>query len=224
MAKRKVQKGPSWLEVGLGAFLSVILGVVAGAAYMITKPVIAVKTIPKDAPSGQIYYIEGSRGSMRSGGVEEKRKSFVAGESVDVDEGEINVLLGEQGKPSGPSGKAGDKGPPPEAKMVDVGPLNARIHNGMIQFAAPLNLNVFTVMGTLIVQADGNFVKRGGTFVYVPDTLYVGGCPVTRIPFASDFVMGKFLFAKPVPDDLAAAWSKLVSVQIEGNTLHLRTP
>ena len=95
--------------------------------------------------------------------------------------------------------------------MADVGPLNARIHDGMIQFAAPLNLNVFTIMGTLVVQADGAFVKRGGTFVYEPDTLYVGGCPVGRIPFAKDYVMGKVLFAKPISDDLAAAWSKLVS-------------
>jgi hypothetical protein len=224
MGKRKIDKGPSWLEVGLGAFLSVILGLVLGVAYMVTKPVIAVKAIPKDAPAGQIYYIEGSRGSLRSGGIDEKRKNFVAGESIDVDEGEINVFLGSEGKPAAPAGKSGDKPATPEQKMADVGPLNARIHDGTIQFAAPLNLNVFTVMGTLIVQANGTFVKHGGTFVYDPDTVYVGGCPVSRIPFAKDYVMSKVLFAKPVPDDLAAAWSKLVAVQIEGNTLHLRTP
>ena len=122
MGKSKVQKGPSWLEVGLGACLSVILGVVLGAAYMVTKPVIAVKAIPKDAPAGQIYYIEGSRGSARSGGIEEKRKSFAAGESIDVDEGEINVFLGELGgKPSTPSAKPGDKGPPPSRRWPTSG-------------------------------------------------------------------------------------------------------
>jgi hypothetical protein len=189
---------------------------------MITKPVIAVKAIPKDATTGQLYYIEGARGSMKS--LDEKRKNFVAGESVDLDEGEINVLLGDWGKPAAAPGKAGDKAPAAEVKAVDVGILNARIHNGMVQFAAPLSLNIFTVMGTLIVQADGNFVKHGGTYVYDPDTLYVGGCPVSRIPFAKDYVMGKFLFAKPVPEDIAAAWSKLVSVQIQGTTLHLGAP
>lgn len=224
MAKRKIQKGPTWLEVGLGALLSVILGVVLGAAYMVTKPVIAVKAIPKDAPTGQIYYIEGGHSYNQAGGVEEKRKAFLAGESVDVNEGDINQVISDEAKPASGSGKSGDKAPPAEAKMVDVGPLNARIHDGLLQFAAPVNLNIFTIMGTVIVQANGNFVRRDGTFVYEADSLYVGGCPVNRIPFAKEYVLSKLLFAKPVPQDLAAAWSKLAAVTLEGSTLHLRTP
>jgi hypothetical protein len=224
MAKRKVEKGPSWLEVGLGAFLSVVLGVVLGVAYMIAKPVLTVKEIPKDAPAGAVYYIEGSRSSVKSAGLEDKRKSFLAGESVDLDEGEVNTLLGDPGKPSTPGGKPGDKAPAPEAKLLDIGSLNVRIKDGRMQFAVPANFNVLTVMGTVIVQANGGFEKRGSTFTYVPDTLYVGGCPIGRIPFAKDWVMSKLLFARPVPDDIATAWSKLVSVSIEGTTLRLRTP
>jgi hypothetical protein len=230
MAKRKVEKGPSWLEVGLGAVLSVILGTFLGIVYMIARPVATVKEIPKDAPSGAVYFIEGSHGYNKTGGLEEKRKAFLAGESVDVDESEINLLLGDTGP--APAAKAGDKGAPApaaDAKMVDVGSLNARIftdpkEGGKIQFGTPLNFNVFTVAGTIIIQTNGTFEKHGSGFVYVPDTLLVGGCPVNRIPFATDYVMGKLLFARPVPDDIAAAWSKLVGVSIEGTSLKLRMP
>ena len=77
---KKAQKGPSWIEVGLGAALSVILGVVLGAAYLVTKPVQTVKDIPKDAPSGAVYYIEGVRDFNKAAVVEEKRKSLTDGE------------------------------------------------------------------------------------------------------------------------------------------------
>jgi hypothetical protein len=36
--------------------------------------------------------------------------------------------------------------------------------------------------------------------------------------------MRKLLFSQPAPDDLAAAWSKLSDVSIEGSTLRLKAP
>jgi hypothetical protein len=222
MAKRKLQKGPSWIEVGLGAVFAVILGVVLGALFLITKPVQTAKDIPKDAPAGAVYFLDGSRDYSKSAVVEDTRKRFLAGESVELTEGEVNILLGDSGKPAKPGDKPGDK--PAETKMLTPGPLNARIRSGTIQFAAPVDYNIFTVMGTVIVQATGTFQKQGSTFTFVPDTMLVGGCPIGRIPFAKDYIMSKLLFARPVPDDIANAWSKLVSVSIEGSTLRLRTP
>jgi hypothetical protein len=225
----KAQKGPSWFEVGLGAVLSVILGTVVGAAYMVSRPVLKVTAIPKDAPANAVYYIEGSHGSGRSSQIAEKRKSLVGGESVSVDEGELNALFGSSAAPEAPKPKAakpGDKAPPPPAnqKAVDVGSLNARIHGGKIQFGDTVTFNVYGISYAVIVQSTGTFSKHGQTFDFDPESLYVGGCPVERLLVVRDYVLKKLLFAQPVPDDLAAAWPKLADVSIEGSTLRLKMP
>ncbi len=224
---KKAAKGPSWLEVILGAILSVALGVVLGAAYMVTKPVNKVSSIPKDAPSGAVYYIEGSKDMSRE--YMEKRKSFVDGESIDVQEGELNAALGSLPKPSTPApapSKPGDKAPPPaaDAKMIDATGFNVRIRDSKIQFGDSVTISVYGVSATVIVQATGTFEKGNSGFEFVPDSIYVGGCPVQTLLFVRSWILKKLLFTQPVPDDVAAAWSKLVGVSIEGPKLRLKAP
>jgi hypothetical protein len=225
----KAQRGPTWFEVGLGAFLSAILGVAVGAAYMVSRPVLKVTAIPKDAAANAVFYIEGSRSTGRSADVAEKRKAFTDGESVSVEEGELNALIGTVSQPEAPKPKAakpGDKAPaaPGSERMVEPGTLNARIKAGKIQFGDTVTFNVFGFSPSVIVQATGVFTKRGPVFEFDPETFYVGGCPAQRLPFVRDFLMRKLLFSQPAPDDLAAAWSKLSDVSIEGSTLRLKAP
>ncbi len=221
---KKAQKGPSWLEVGLGAALSVVLGVALGAVYLITKPVQTVKEIPKDAPADAVYYIEGVRDFNKSVVIEEKRKSLAAGETIAVEEGEANAFIGSLSKPSSPSAKPGDKAPPADAKLLDPGTLNIRIRGGKIQFAVPVAYNILTLTGSVIVQASGEFVRSGSSFEFVPERITAGGCPLVRLPILKDYIVRKFLFAMPVPEDIAAAWPKLADVTIEGSTLRLKMP
>jgi hypothetical protein len=223
------QKGPSWFEVGLGAFLSVILGIALGIALLASKPVSKVTELPKDPAPGTIYYIEGARDFNKTPEVEEKRKSFVAGESVSVEEGELNILLsaGEKAAPPAPAkpgDKAADAPPAAPTKVLDVGTLNARIHDGHIQFAAPVTVSAFTVSATVIVQTTGTFIQRGSGFVYDPDSILVGGCPVSRVPVLRELVLSKLLFVQPVPADIAASWSRLAAVTIDGSVLKLKMP
>lgn len=224
-ARKKTEKGPSWFEVILGAALSVVLGGVLGAAYLVFKPVPNVKAVPKDAPAGAVYYIEGARDFNRSVDVAEKRKSFVGGESVDIEEGELNVLLSSP-NPSDPNAAPAKPGQPPPAsqKTIDVGSLNARLHTGRIQFADTVRFNVFGIIGSFVVQADGDFKKVGPVFAFDPDVIYVGGCPVQRFLFFRSLILNKLLFAQPVPEDIATAWSKLSDVTIDGSTLRLKMP
>jgi len=112
----------------------------------------------------------------------------------------------------------------PEAKALDVGTLNARIHGGKIQLADTASFNVFTVTGSVIVQASGTFEKNGSTYEFEPESFYVGGCPLQRFPVVRTWIMKKLLFTQPIPDDIAAAWSKLVDVTIEGSKLRLKAP
>ena len=222
---KKKYTGPSLLEVVLGAALSVILGVALGAAYLVFKPVQSVKSVPKDAPSGAVYYIQGARDFNNAREVAEKRKVLVAGGSVGVDEGELNTFLDSANSPdSGGAPAKGAKAPPPSPKAFEVGALNARIHTGRIQFSDTVKFNVFGVTGSVVVQADGDFKKSGSVFAFDPDVIYVGGCPVQRLLFFRDWILSKLLFAQPVPDDIAAAWSKLSDVTIDGSTLRLKMP
>lgn len=223
-AKIKALRAPTMIEVGLGALLSVLLGVVLGAAYLVLKPVVKAKEVPKDPPSGTVYFIEGSRDFSRTEDAEAMRKTFAGGESVSFGEGELNALLGASDKPDSSPSKPDKGAPPPEAKAIDVGTLNARIHAGKIQFADTVSFNVFGITGSVIVQAVGEFDKSGSGFEFVPDSIYVGGCPVERLPVIKGLVLRKLLFSRPVPDDIAAAWPKLVNVSIDDSTMHLRMP
>jgi hypothetical protein len=225
--KKKALKGPSWIEVILGAILSVMLGVVLGAALLVTKTVSNVTSIPKDAPSGAVYYIEG-RKDMNRLEVLGKRKAFVAGESVDVTEGELNALLASSGKPSSSGAaktKPGDKPPEPaDVKMIDPSTLNVRIRDGRIQFSDTVTLSALGVTTSVIVQASGVFTRTGSGYEFDPDVIYVGGCPAQRLLIVRSMILKKLLFTEPVPDDVAAAWSKLVDVSIDGTRLRMKAP
>jgi hypothetical protein len=224
-AKSKKDKVPSWIEVGLGALLSVLLGAVIGAALLVFKPVLKVKDIPKDPPAGAVYYIEGSKDFSKSSEAEARRKEFAAGQTVTVDEGEINMLLGSYNKPVAAAGAKPDpKAPAPPARAIDVGDLNARIKDGKLQLASTVAVNVFGFSTSLIVQARGGFERSGSTFEFSPDTVMVGGCPVQRIPFLRGWVLKNMLLVSPAPPDVAAAWPKLANVTIEGPMLKLSMP
>jgi hypothetical protein len=221
----KLQKGPSWIEVGLGAVLSLLLGGALGAAYLVFRPVPKVAAAPKDAPASAVYYIEGGRDFDKTAELNEKRKAFDAGQSVSVTEGELNVLLGDDvPPPPPPSGKPGDKPAAPVVRAIDPGPLNARIHDGKIQFGNTVSISVLGITSQLVVQATGVFTKHGSAFEFDPEVAYVGGCPVQRFLVLRGWILNRFLFAHPVPDDIAAAWSKLVDVHVDGATLRLRMP
>jgi hypothetical protein len=222
------QKGPSWLEVGLGALLSLVLGIVLGAAYMINKPVTKATSTPKDAPAGAVYLIEGSK-DLNMNGLEPLRKAFLAGQSVTVGEGEINSFLSSIAPPpptTPPAPKPGDKNPPsaPDQRLIETSAVNAWIHDGSIQFSDTATFSLLGVSTPVIVQATGVFRKSGSEFEFDPDTIFVGGCPMERMLFFRSWILRKLLFAQPVPADIALAWSRLVDVSIDGTKLKLMAP
>lgn len=232
--------GPGMVEIVLGAFLSVLLGVVLGALLLIIRPVAVEKAMPKEPAKGVVYYIEGSRDTAKARQALAKRKAFVEGQSVTVTEDELNALLSPQaaaapGKPADKGkapakGKEADKGkekedaPPASDELLAAGTPNVRIGGGELQIGVPVTLNALGFAEKIIVQARGGFVKKDGGFVYEPSTIYLGSCPVQRLPLVADYVREKALAAQPLPDDVKASWAKLANVSIEGNSLKLTMP
>ena len=255
----RAQYEPGWIEITIGALLSVVVGVVFGAVYMVMKPVVTVKELPREEERehGAVYFVEGARDAARAKLLVAKRKTLVGGGSVAVDENELNLLTTPTAPaPSpaapGPAAKGGKadakKGktaantptpaqaaapvaksaPPPPPAIVGAGYTagapNFRIRDGLLQIGVPVNVDVFGVEISVLVQTQGTFVKSGGTFAFEPETLWVGSCPIDRLPVARDFVMKKVINPQPVPDDIQNAWSKLAGVSVVGSVLRLTMP
>lgn len=209
--------GPGWAEVIFGAILSLILGVVLGAVLLVLRPAVVAKEIPKEPVKGAVYYVEGLRGDSSSAREALlKRKAFVEGQSVKVTEREINALA--SAAASAPAAKAD---PSAAAETVTPGTPNVRIREGVMQVGVPVKVNVLGIEQTVIAQARGNFERKGDIYTFEPTEMYLGSCPVQRLPFLSAYLRDKVLSSQKIPEDIAASWAKLASVSIEGNTLNL---
>jgi hypothetical protein len=229
---RKIDRalhGPSLVEVVLGAVLSLIIGVLLGAALLIFRPVIVVREMPKDdaRDPDALYFVEGSRDSSRGRDAAAKRKAFAAGQSVSVIEDELNALVGPAtsfaAAAAATAPAAADKAPASD-EMLATGTPNFRLREGALQVGVPVTINVLGLNQKVIVQTRGGFEKQGDMFVYDPDTFYVGSLPVQRIPMLANYARDRFLNAQPVPDDIKASWAKLAEISIDGKILNLKMP
>jgi hypothetical protein len=230
---RKIDRalhGPSMVEVVLGAVLSLIIGVLLGAALLIFRPVTVVRELPKEEARdpNAIYFVEGSRESSRARDAAAKRKAFVEGQSVSVIEDELNSLAGPATAFASTAATTAPAKPAADAAAADqtvaTGTPNFRIREGKLQVGVPVTVNLLGLSEKVIVQTRGGFEKQGDAFVYQPETFHVGCLPVQRIPILANYAREQFLNAQSIPDDIKAAWMKLASVTVDGNVLNLKMP
>ncbi|MES2692893.1 MAG: hypothetical protein V4773_05425 [Verrucomicrobiota bacterium] len=223
MSKRveRAAHGPSWAEVILGAALALVLGVALGAVLLILRPVVSVKEEPKEREKGVVYHVEGSRDGSKARQALAKRKAFSEGQSVSVTEEEINALIAPVAGAGVPPEKGKD-GKEIESGYFTPGTPIVRVREGVMQIGMPVTIDLLSYK--LIAQAQGGIVKNGDTFVFEPTTLYLGSCPVQRIPFLAGMVRDKFMHSQSIPEDIKASWQKLANVSIEGNVVKLTMP
>lgn len=226
---RKLPYAPSWLEVILGAVLSFVLGVALAASYLILRPVVTVKQLPKEEERdlSAVYYIEGSRDSGKGREASSKRAQFLQGKSVTVTEDELNTLITPAAPPPKPA-------PPPKKKEGEVVPdMNAqaqiappifRIRDSVVQIAIPVKFGAFGAEAQVLVLAKGTFVRDGNQFVYEPAHLTIGTCSLDRLPIVFGFVYRHFIASQPIPPDISAAWAKVTGVHVEGEMLKITMP
>lgn len=217
--------GPGWFQVTFGALLSVILGVALGAGLLVLRPVVVVKQEPKERQKGTVYFIDRSREGGRGQQALAKRQAFLAGQSITVTDDEINTLVAAAIKagaaPAAP-GTAAAATPPADADYFSAGLPSVRIRDGSLQLGVPLESSL--IAQKILFQAHGGFVRRGDTFVFEPTTMYLGSCPLERLPYVAGYVRERILAEYPLPADMKAAWAKLTDVAIVGNTLKLTMP
>ena len=216
---------PSWAEVLIGAGLSLMVGVVLGAAYLVLKPVETVQFLPQPPVAGEVYFREGSRDTNKGNTWLRKRQAFLDGQSIDLTEDELNTAVATPiEKPKGGAGQPASaaKPAPADDALLTPGAVNFRIDGGQVQVGVPVRVNLLDA--TVIVQAAGGFVKKGDTFTFVPKVFYVGSCAVDRLPIVEGLIMGRLFAAQGVPKELTDAWAKLANVSVDGKTLKLAMP
>lgn len=217
MSTDRAEYNPSWIEVILGAMLSLLLGAVLGAAFLVLKPVETVRELPKEPDPETVYYIEGTRDSHRARQATAKQRAFVQGETVVLNEDELNAL-------AAPKTTSGAAKPGEEAaaeQMLTAGMPNFRIRAGVLQIGVPVRVSVAGLDRRVIVQARGGFERRGDVFAFDAEELYLGSCPLQRLPIVAGLVMNKFVEGANVPEELAAAWRNASEVKVEGTNLHV---
>lgn len=208
--------GPGWAEVILGAVLSMILGVILAVVYLVFRPPTLVKEMPKEPAANVVYYIEGSHDINKARRLPAKEKSLQAGQTVAFSEDELNVLSATP--PPKPGAAA------PEAKFVTLGDPNFRIHDSVVQVAVPAHLKYSLVAldTSVTLLLEGTLVKVGNTYTFSPETIYLGSCPIHRLPFAGGYVRraieNNLLNSS---SDSAAFWHRVTEATVDGSTVKI---
>jgi hypothetical protein len=218
----RARHGPGWAEVIFGAVLAAVLGAAIGAAVLVLKPVTVVRELPKaDVRDPKaVYLVEGSRDGSQTQ-VLAKRKTFLEGQSISVTEGDLNAAA--SALANGPKTEPAKEGAA-DGDVLAAGTPNFRIREGVLQMAVPLTINVLGSSQKVMAQSRGGFVKQGDVFEYHPEELYLGSCPLQRLPWLPHLLREKVFSSQLLPPDLRASWVKLSDVSIEGNALRLTMP
>lgn len=233
MADKKLEKalyGPSTTEVILGAILGLLAGVAVACVYLVFKPVPTVKEMPKEPVRGMVYFLPGSDSRAKSKDWEAKLKQFQSGASIQVNEDELNAWIAAQKNPvpakpaaAGAPTAAAPTAPAAEGFVIPGTP-NVRITGGILQVGLPCKLNWFGLATDVTVQARGTFQKSGEQYVFVPQSIHLGSCPLHVLPGIGGLLLGHIVEKQKFSDDLRAAWAKLGEVSIAGGTLSLAAP
>ena len=213
--------GPGIVEVVLSAVLSLVLGVVLAALYLVFKPVSVVDKLPAadKCEEGMVYYVQGEKGAGTGGQLLRKQQLFLEGSSVVLTENELNTWMASS------TGAPKKQAEPKDPKTPAANELNFHLSKGVMQIGLPYPVDLLgLISGSVIIQMQGTFAKKGDEFVYEPSTALIGSLPAQRIPILLTLVKKKIYSTQELPDDLAAAWKKLANVSIEDNKLRLTMP
>lgn len=224
MAAKKLEKalyGPSMTEVVLGALLGLLVGVSAACVYLVFKEVPTVKQIPKEPVRGVVYYLPGSDSNAKSRGWEAKQKQFLSGATISLNEDELNAWANSIKAPV--AAKPAPGAAPVSEDYFVPGQPNFRIVDGKIQIGLSCKLNWYGLATEVTVQATGDFRSVGSEFAFVPETVYLGSCPVHQLPGMASLLVGQILNRQKIPDEARAAWAKVSDISLEGSLLKLGT-
>jgi hypothetical protein len=216
MAATKIQTGPTTAEIVLGSALSLLLGVLLVSLYLVLKPVEVVREMPEAPAVRTVYWLEGRKDAGLGRRWLFKREAFLQGQTVTLSEDELNLWIASVYPPRPASAaKSGS--------VLDPAAPAFRVDERELAIGIACKLNVYGLLQReLVVQAVGDFgPPRDRGPVFRPREFYIGSLPVHRLPLVAGWlgrwVEGFYVF----PEDLSAAWSRIVDAQVQDGTLVL---
>ncbi|GAB5562600.1 MAG: hypothetical protein SynsKO_42470 [Synoicihabitans sp.] len=206
--------GPSMFEVTLGAALSLILGAILAAGYLVAQPVETVRSLPREPDPDKVYYVTGS--SRSSLGKQWLRKKQILMEpgavQVELTEDELNTWL---------SSSMAQPDDDEESGIISVGKMNLRLRDDALQIGLPCDISVLGHNQSIVIQSRGGFQSDGDRFNYVPNEIMVGQLAAHRLPVIGGFVINRLFSGHDIPEDIEDAWDSLDDVSVQGDKLIL---
>ena len=193
----------------IAAVLSIVTGLAWAVLVLALKPVVKLAPdVELEAPAPDVvYYREGKRDNLRTRIAADTFNRFLAGNSVKVDEVDLNALRLTALESTG--------------SFYKINAPSFRLRDDQLQIGAGVNLHVYGYPITTHVQTTGTFVRKGEIFAFEPTTMWVGSCPVHRLPLFGAPLMAKIIAAQAWPETIVTAWSKLSDVKVSESSLSL---
>ncbi|HRE83671.1 MAG TPA: hypothetical protein PLN52_21685 [Opitutaceae bacterium] len=207
--------GPGWGEVLLGVTLSLILGVLCAAIYLVFKPVVIAKEPSEAIFQDAIYYLPGTTNVAAGRTWMRKKQVLVEGHAGDLllSEEELNAWATATMKPAENS-----------TDTIVPAQINFRINENILQIAAPTTFKVLGYDVPVVIQARGNFERVGEHYVFQPTELLLGSLATHRIPGATPKVAQYLLQVQPFPADVTEGLKRASHAVVEGDQLRLTFP
>lgn len=226
MADKKIEKalyGPGTLEIALGAVLGLLVGVIAACLYLVFKPVQVVKEPPKEVERSVVYYQPGSTDAAKGRGWQAKQQTFVRGGELVISEAELNAWAASVSPGAAPAGAAKPGSAPASGDFISASGLNFRLEGERLHVGQTVLLDYFGLTKEVIMQASGGFVRTADGFVFKPDRVYLGSCPLHLVPGAAGALTSTLRDKQKVPDEFRAAWSKVSEIAVDDGLLKVTT-
>lgn len=206
--------GPSLFEVTLGALLSVILGSVLAAGYLVAQPVETVRSLPREPDPDKVYYVTGSARSSQ-GGQWLRKKQMLS------EEGAIAIQLTSDELNTWHSSSESKSDSEEATGVFSAKPMNFRLHEDALQVGLPCDVSLPGFSRSFIVQARGGFATDGDRFNFRPQEILIGQLAAHKLPIVGGFVMNRIFSAQEIPHEMEDAWDSLDDVSVQGDRLVL---
>lgn len=216
MKRKKIVCGPGAFEVCFVAWLGLFLGIAGAFLHLVFRPVAVVRGDTPDPSQEAVCFVEGAKDAELGKAWLQKLQAFREARSIRLSEEELNTAVSHPTQRP----KASEETAAAETDIELIpGTVNFRIAEGELQIAMPFSLSKKGPV--VIVQARGSFVQKAGGFLFEPRILYIGSCPVHRLPFFASVLLKRMEHSQFVPADLKLTWTKLSDVTISENQLCL---
>lgn len=215
--KKSLKRFLPIVDVALG----ITMGCLFAATYLALKPVAirdgAERSGEKEKERHEVTYIRGRSGLVRTSVIDAKKTSFLSRDraGVELSEEEINRWISTEYGNSPRTAEYEDF----EAEFRADVPV-FKVRGDETEVGMVFDLSVLGVTRKVVLQAAGAFQREGGRFVFVPEKMYVGSCPV-NIPYLSRRIFNAVYDRFEVSSDLSEAWADVRGLAVEGGLIKL---